>query len=98
YNYLLCAVVLHRAAWILLCLGPPQALLAPASYWMLPQQAACYGGTHCSMCPFTHGAKPMRRRRPRTTKTVHITGAQVSIEEDGGTAAQKVFYLHTQNA
>ncbi|CAI9611471.1 unnamed protein product, partial [Staurois parvus] len=41
---------------ILLFLGLPQALLAPPSCRVPPQQAACYGGNHCSMCPFTHGA------------------------------------------
>ncbi|CAI9540057.1 unnamed protein product [Staurois parvus] len=64
-------MVLHRAAWILLFLGPPQVLLAPPFCWVPPQQAACYGGTHCSMCPFT-GAMPMRRQRPGTAEAVHI--------------------------
>ncbi|CAI9539337.1 unnamed protein product, partial [Staurois parvus] len=77
YTYLLCAVVLHREAWILLFLGPPQALLAPPSCRVPPQQAACYGGTRCSVCPFTHGPVPMMRQRPRKTKAViHIAGSR----------------------
>ncbi|CAI9551438.1 unnamed protein product [Staurois parvus] len=37
---------------------PPrrQALLSPPFCQVPPQQAACYGGTRCSLCPFTHRA------------------------------------------
>ncbi|CAI9549338.1 unnamed protein product, partial [Staurois parvus] len=58
-------------------LGSLQALLALLVCRVPPQQAACYGGTRCSVCPFTHKAMPMRRQRPRAEEAViHITGSR----------------------
>ncbi|CAI9531533.1 unnamed protein product, partial [Staurois parvus] len=93
YTYLLCAVVLHRAAWILLFLGSPQTILAPPVCRVPPQQAACYGGTRCSVCPFTYGATSMKRQRPRMLCILmDCDEGQVSIEGAGGIAAHRRFF------
>lgn len=51
YTYLLCVVVLHRAALILLSLGPPLVRLAPPSCQMPTIVSRLLRGHSCALAP-----------------------------------------------